>query len=241
MKKLTTKMISFILTLIILASVGVTSFADTGEVPTRFNDGTASYVVIDQTETPYGTAYYVKKDSGKQARTVWDVADVVMAGLSWADLFAEPSWGNFGWAVLDTAALLPVLPSSAYFRKGGKTLLKIDEVAKFAKTSEGKKAVKAAMQAYKYSDGITSKAIKEIKKSFKGKEAEKVLQLFKDAADKGLVGATNQTGIKKLSGSVDKIYTHEIKVTGEYGSYRIFGYKDSSGKWVFDNFKKAHK
>ncbi|MFW5651832.1 MAG: hypothetical protein ACOCNC_10740 [Acetivibrio ethanolgignens] len=65
-------------------------------------------------------------------------------------MFANPSWGNFGWAVLDTAALLPVLPASAYFRKGGKTFLKIDEVAKFAITSKGKKAVSVAMKTYKY-------------------------------------------------------------------------------------------
>lgn len=164
-----------------------------------------------------------------------------MAGLSWADFFKEPSLGNFGWAILDTASILPILPSSAYVRKGGKTILKMDEVAKFAKkSSKNKSLVRKALKLYKYSDGISSKAIKKINKTFKAKEAKEVINLFKKAADKGFVGKTGQSGIKKLTGTYLKKYTHEIKVTGKYGAYRIFGYKVSN-KWVFDLFEKAHK
>lgn len=98
-----------------------------------------SYKIIEQVGTPYGTAYYVTKNSTIKTRSVWDIVDILMAGASWADLFAEPSWANFGCAVLDTGALLPTLPSSAYFKKDGKTLLKFDEVVKFTKTPKGKK------------------------------------------------------------------------------------------------------
>lgn len=138
-----------------------------------------------------------------------------MAGKSWADLLANPTWGNFGWAILDTAALLPLLPSSAYFRQGGKVLLDADEVAKFAKTVNGKTAVEAAMKAFKYSDGITEKAIKAINKKFKGTEAAKVLKLFQDAANKGLVGKVGTSGIKAITPTkvIGTQYTHEIKIS----------------------------
>lgn len=243
MKKLTTKIISFILTLSMIFSMAIPAFAAEKDGIVYFENTLVSYTTIEEIETPYGTAYYVKKHGDIQTRSVWDVVDIIMAGASWADLFANPSWGNFGWAVLDTAALLPVLPSSAYFRKGGKTFLKIDEVAKFAKTSKGKKAVSAAMKTYKYSDGISSKAIKAIKSEFKKspKVAEQIISSFKKAADKGLVGASSQTGIKKLKGTINKIYTHEIKILGDYGAYRIYGYKNKSGEWIFDYFIKAHK
>lgn len=200
------------------------------------------YIVLDTQQTKYGEVYFVMTKASTQDRTVWDLVDIVMAGKSWADLFSEPSWGNFAWAVLDTAAILPVLPSTAYVRQGGKYILKVDEVVKFAKTSKGSKAIKAAMRGFSYADGITSSAISSIRKTFKNSnEATEVINLFKKAANKGLVGSTGESGIKKLTGKINNIYTHEIKVTGKYGAYRIFGYKDKSGKWVFDYFKKAHK
>ena len=65
--------------------------------------------------------------------------------------------------------------------------------------------------------------------------------MIKSAADKGLVGATNQAGVKKLSGTIKNKYTHEIKVKGKYGAYRIYGYRRANGQWVFDYFCKAHK
>lgn len=145
----TKKLLSLILTLSLVLSLSVPTFAAEKDSTVYFENTLGSYTTIEEVETPYGTAYYVKKHGDIQTRSIWDVVDILMAGASWANLFANPSWENFGWAVLDTAALLPVLPASAYFRKGGKTFLKIDEVAKFAITSKGKKAVSAAMKTYK--------------------------------------------------------------------------------------------
>lgn len=100
-------------------------------------------------ETPYGMAFYVDKNYHNpiKPRTIWDALDVVMAGASWADFFKEPSLANLGWAALDTVSLLPILPSSAYIRKGGKLLLNVDEVKKLAKTPEGLEKIKKALKA----------------------------------------------------------------------------------------------
>lgn len=76
--------------------------------------------------------YYVSEKSddmyAAETYTLWDVADMFMAGYSWASFFGDVSWRTFGWAVLDTAALLPLLPSSAYFRQGGKLVVKADAI-----------------------------------------------------------------------------------------------------------------
>lgn len=104
--------------------------------------------IVHVEETEYGTAYYVDSEFHKtrKKRNVWDALDVVMAGASWADFFQDPSLKNLGWATLDTAALLPLLPSTAYMRKGGKIFLKTSELKNFAKTSKGKAAVKKALK-----------------------------------------------------------------------------------------------
>lgn len=154
MKKLSTKILSLILLLSMMLSLSVPAFAAESMA---FKNSNISFTVVSSNETDYGTIYYVKEDGRPQKRTVWDVLDVAMAGYSWGKLLNEPSWGNFGWAVLDTAALLPLLPSTAYFREGSKVLLKANDFAKFAKTAKGKKAIKAAMKTYKYSkiqDGL---------------------------------------------------------------------------------------
>lgn len=68
------------------------------------------------------------------------------------------------------------------------------------------------------------------------------MELFKKAANKGLVGATSQSGIKKITpnSKIGKQYTHEIKIINkQYGDYRIFGYKTKSGEWVFDLFREG--
>ena len=228
------RIISFILVLSMVFTMTSTAFASEQDFK--------AYTLVQTAESPYGTVYYVTDQQGRQTRTVWDVVDIVMAGASWAKLFSDPSWGNFGWAVLDTAAILPALPSTAYFRKGGKILLKPEEVAKFAKTSKGKRTIQAAMKTYRNADGITPKAIKEINRKFKGTEAKRVLKLFQDAANKGLVGKQAEAGIKKITPTrkIGLKYTHEIKITNkQYGDCRIFGYKTSSGQWVFDLFDKG--
>ena len=252
MKKLTKRLLSFVLIISMVSGFSLPIFAAESEdiSVNTFNEDTADiqdvqdiqdieYILIDTVETPYGTAYYVQLNDGTQVASLWDIVDIIMAGKSWADLFFEPSLANSGWAILDTAALLPVLPSSAYFRQGGKTLLKSDEVAKFAKTAKGKTAVKAALKTFKYSDGITQKAAKAINKKFKS-DGPKVLKQFENAANKGFVGEPGE-GIKKINptSKIGKQYTHEIKIKGQYGDYIIFGYQTSTGTWVFDLFREG--
>ena len=241
MKKLTTKLISFILMIAMVFTTTIPAFASTNTHNT-VEESSGMYTLVSTEETEYGTVYYITDSDGVQTRSLWDLVDVLMAGASWAKLFSQPSWGNFGWAVLDTAALLPLLPSSAYFREGGKVFLKVDEVAEFAKTSDGSKAISSAMKTFQYSEGIADKAVKEINKKFKGTEGKKVLQLFEDAADKGMVGSTGQSGIKKINPSsvIGKEYTHEIKIkSSQYGDYRIYGFQEDSGEWVFDLFRRG--
>lgn len=84
-------------------------------------------------------------------------ADVVMAGWSWAEFFNDKSWEKFGWAALDTAALLPLLPSSSYFRQGWKTYLKMDEVKKLSRTEKGRQAIARAMQVRHVSPHLVNK------------------------------------------------------------------------------------
>ncbi|WDQ32656.1 RHS repeat-associated core domain-containing protein [Paenibacillus marchantiae] len=94
--------------------------------------------------------------------------------------------------------------------------------------------------AAKLSDSISSKAFKQIFKKW-GKQG---VDAFVKAANKGLVGSQGQNGIKLLKGDGlsigGKTYTHEIKVLNkDYGDYRIFGYLDEAGKFIFDQFKKG--
>lgn len=147
MKTLSKKLMSLFLALTMVFSLSATAFA-AKPVQTIVTDDSRSFTVLSSTETNYGTMYFVKEDNKPQPRTFWDVLDIAMAGKSWSDLLKDPSWSNFGWAVLDTAALLPLLPSTAYVREGGKVLLKADDFLKFAKTSKGKKAIKSAMKTY---------------------------------------------------------------------------------------------
>ncbi len=99
--------------------------------------------IVEVKDSEFGKIYYIDNEYHKtrKKRNAWDVLDFVMAGASWADFFDEPSFKSFGWAALDTVALAPLLPSSAYFRKGSKVLVNIDELKIFAKTSKGKQAI----------------------------------------------------------------------------------------------------
>ncbi|WP_252216480.1 hypothetical protein [Clostridium sp. VAP41] len=87
------------------------------------------------------------------------------------------------------------------------------------------------------SSEISEKAIKSIKKKW----GQKGVDAFEKAMNKGIVGAEGQNGIKPLKGKPYKgKYTHEIKVKNkEYGDFRIYGYKDSSGKMIFECFDKG--
>ena len=89
------------------------------------------------------------------------------------------------------------------------------------------------MKCYKASDGISAGVKKSIRKHVKGKEGDLLINKFIKAADKGIVGKEAQTGIKKLSGN-NGLYTHEIKILGNQAKWRIYGYRKSTGEWVFD-------
>lgn len=84
---------------------------------------------------------------------------------------------------------------------------------------------------------------KEATKSITKKFGAKGIEVFTKAAGKGMVGATGQSGIKRLTGSITKNgrqYNYEIKVkTKEHGDYRVYGYRDTNGQLIFDYFDKA--
>ena len=82
-------------------------------------------VVYEEQSEEFGTIYHVVKNnnSDKDEYTLWDVADIIMAGASWATFFKEPSFASFGLSVLDTVSCAPFIPSTAYVRKGGKTFI----------------------------------------------------------------------------------------------------------------------
>ena len=74
---------------------------------------------------------------------------------------------------------------------------------------------------------------------------EKGTNLFINAMNKGLVGATNQSGIKMLSGQGVKIgntyYQYEVKLLDKnFANYRLYGNFDKDlGTIVFTTFGKA--
>ena len=78
--------------------------------------------------------------------------------------------------------------------------------------------------------------IKEITK----KLGERGLQKFQAAASKGIVGGQGQSGLKRIVGVTIRgiSYLYEIKVLGEFGGYRIFGYLNDVGTIIFDYFGK---
>ncbi|WP_274483526.1 contractile injection system protein, VgrG/Pvc8 family [Paenibacillus polymyxa] len=87
---------------------------------------------------------------------------------------------------------------------------------------------------------IGEKALKDVSKKW----GQKGVDAFNKAANKGIVRAKKENGIKILKGKGIKIgsktYTHEIKVTNtEYGDYRIYGYKGENGEMIFDLFGKG--
>lgn len=57
--------------------------------------------------------------------------------------------------------------------------------------------------------------------------------VYKDAAN----GIEYLEGVKKVGGTT---YTMEIKVLNQqFANYRIYGYKDEAGNFIFDYFGKA--
>ena len=77
---------------------------------------------------------------------LWDFVDIGMAAKSWYDLLKDPTLLNVTWAILDTAAIAPLIPSSAYIREGAKYTIKLSEIEKLAQTSSGRDALRRALR-----------------------------------------------------------------------------------------------
>ena len=113
--------------------------SETGQKQFVFDDATYT-VIYEEYSAEFGHIYHVEKVGDVEPQSLWDVADVIMAGASWATFFNEPSFVSFGLAVLDTASCVPLIPSTAYVRKGGKTLIDSDIWSKYIQNTKGMKA-----------------------------------------------------------------------------------------------------
>lgn len=91
--------------------------------------------------------YYIEEEV--QARSLWDFVDIAMAGASWYELLKDPSLRNLSWAVLDTAAIAPLIPSSRWIRQGAKYAIPMGEIKKLASTSSGKNKLLKALKVTK--------------------------------------------------------------------------------------------
>ena len=80
---------------------------------------------------------------------------------------------------------------------------------------------------------VATKALQEVY----DKWGQKGVDAFCKAAQKGFVGPRGANGIKTIA---DKFYDFEIKVTNsEYGDWRIYGYINKAGEYIFDKFGKG--
>ena len=74
---------------------------------------------------------------------IWDFIDIGFCVWSWGDMISDPSWGNLGWALLDTVCLLPLVPSVGYITRPTKIISKSSKAAKivsgFGKLSKASK------------------------------------------------------------------------------------------------------
>ncbi|MCY6355398.1 hypothetical protein [Clostridium sp. ZS2-4] len=99
-----------------------------------------------------------------------------MAVQSWSEFISSPSLSGFGWAVLDSAAVMPFLPSTAYFRKGEKFVIKLKELKKFAKTTKGAKIIKNSLKVVSKLGDI--KSVRKLAKGYKMTEARYITHIL---------------------------------------------------------------
>ncbi|MEJ8304782.1 RHS repeat-associated core domain-containing protein [Saccharibacillus sacchari] len=90
---------------------------------------------------------------------------------------------------------------------------------------------------------ITTNAIESVMKQWGKTNGPKAIKAFEKAAARGFVTEFGANGIKPLKGGgfVKKgnLYTHELKVkNSEYEMYRIYGYENENGHYIFDYFGK---
>lgn len=89
-----------------------------------------------EVDTPYWKLYFISdksKSSQYQSRTFWDLVDIAMAWASWAKLLWDPTWENFWVAIIDTAWLLPFIPSLSTVRNSAEAA---QAIAKAYKTNK---------------------------------------------------------------------------------------------------------
>lgn len=132
--------------------------------------------------------YYVEKEmqtesrmqtNGRiQTKTIWDFIDIAMAGASWYTLIQEPSLKNVGWAILDTAAIAPLVPSSKWVREGSKYTIPISELKKLASTSSGRNKLLKALKVTKATSKLNEAA--ELAKNYKLTEGTYKYHILQD-------------------------------------------------------------
>lgn len=135
-----------------------------------FNTAYAMGDYIDKQTIDLETEDYLNQqdkiqNQGIQARTIWDVVDIGMAGASWYTLLKDPSFKNVGWAVLDTAAILPLIPSTAYIRNGSKIIVSNSSLQKLASTKKGKEAIKKSLKVTKQTSTLSK--VSKLAKNYK--------------------------------------------------------------------------
>ena len=86
-----------------------------------------SYVSTGQGIVGYNMFAYcgnnpVNKSDPMGDVSFWDFLDVHFAAESWTKFFFDPSWGGFGYALLDTVGAMPIIPSSGYLRVGAEVV-----------------------------------------------------------------------------------------------------------------------
>ncbi|MNN33866.1 hypothetical protein D3C81_1476410 [compost metagenome] len=89
---------------------------------------------------------------------------------------------------------------------------------------------------------ITADATKAIFKHWGKTNGKKAVDAFTKSAAKGFVSKEGANGIKQITGfsKNGKWYSVEIKVKNkQFGDYRVYGYKDKAGNFIFDFFDKA--
>lgn len=193
-----------------------------------------------------GIYYYFDNELGVQSRAIWDFVDVAMAGASWYDLIKDPSFKNLGWALLDTAAIAPLIPSSAYVRKGSKYVITTSSIKKLAATTSGKNAIRRALTTVVKSSLSSSDLNKALTlgRKYKLTESQYINHIVKrhgmysNLPDKSKF--LSNSSIKSLINSTLKDSTKIMKNTDGRAGY-IYIKKFSSPVGIDKNGKKVYQ
>jgi len=177
--------------------------------------------------------------------------------LLWQDgvgaiFFKVPSLKNLSFAVLDTAAILPFVPSTRYIRTTADALDIAKDIKKLRWWENFLKRVTKI--ATKWNQSISAKAYEELYDFFKKdkKLADSIYNQFLSALWKE-AGKTAQNWAKKLSWKPvtiqwlkdDKsfwtiIYDFELKIMWWQGkNYRLYWKYNSKWELIFEKFWKA--